>query len=84
MPTIRARDLRSNIKELGFERGIVVTLEAALEEVGELRQHMRQLTALTGECIDRMQQFVQIGEAMRETIETIKREQKGGPDGDAC
>ena len=71
--SIKARDLRSNIAELGFERGMTATLELALEDLSELRVHMRQLTELQAQCIDRMAEFMQVGSGLQREIDTLRR-----------
>ena len=73
MPIIRARDLRANISSYGFERGVAMTLELLLDEVAGMRQHMRELTELTDQCIDQIGKFIALGEGMKQQIETIKR-----------
>jgi len=75
---IRARDLRANIKELGFEQGVVQTLELALEELSQLRQYLRDLSELQNAITTRMLQFVEIGDAMSKRIDQIKRDQEQG------
>lgn len=73
MPFVRARDLRTNIKDYGFENGIVVTIEQLLDEFAGYRLHMRELTDLCARCIDQIDQFTVLGEGMKAQIETIKR-----------
>jgi hypothetical protein len=75
---VRARDLRSNIAELGFEKGTVQTLELLFAEHVELRQHLRELTGLVAQCIDQTNNFVQIAGGMRDAIDRIKRERQQG------
>jgi hypothetical protein len=62
---------------MGFERGVVHTLELALEELGELRVHMRQLTDLSAQSIDQMQKFMTIASGMQRGIEDLKRSMRG-------
>lgn len=73
MPLIRSRDLRVNIKEMGYEKGVVHTLELALDEMADLRLHMRELTELVGRCIEQIDRFVQIGDGLQRRIDEIKR-----------
>jgi hypothetical protein len=73
---VRARDLRDNIKSMGFERGVVHTLELLLDEFAGIRQHMRELTDLTSRCIDQIDTFIRVGDGLTKEIETIKREGK--------
>jgi hypothetical protein len=78
---VRARDLRANVSQLGFEKGVVETLEHLLDEHVSLRQHMRELTELTSKCVDEVEKMVNIGGAMQTAIEQIKRERQGEEDG---
>lgn len=79
---IRARDLRSNIQQYGFENGVVITLEQLLDEFAGYRQHFRELTDLTASCIDQIDKFIALGEGMKAQIETIRRERSAHEDGD--
>ena len=82
---VRARDLRANIKELGFEKGVVSTLELLLDEFAGYRQHMRELTDLTARCIDQIDRFVTVGDKLKREIDEIKREGKQHDDlGSEC
>jgi hypothetical protein len=78
MPPIRARDLRVTIKEMGFEKGVVHTLELALEEMAGIQQHLRDLTELSAQCVDQIAKFIQIAGGMREVIDRIKRSHEQG------
>lgn len=78
---IRARDLRTNIKEQGFEQGVVRTVELLLDEFAGLRQHMRELTELVSQCVDQISRLAEVGSRMKDTIDTIKRTGKQS-DGD--
>jgi hypothetical protein len=75
LPPVRARDLRLNIKDLGFEKGMVTTLELLMEEFAAYRQYLRELSELQSTCMDTMSQFIQISEAMKHRLETIRRTQ---------
>jgi hypothetical protein len=77
-PPIRARDLQVNIREHGFERGVVVTLNALLDEFAEHRQHMRELTELLVTCVDQVGSMIQAGTLMRDALEQIKRDRTTG------
>lgn len=70
---VRARDLRANIQELGFEQGVVVTMERFLDEFAQHRQQQRELVQLVDRCIDEVAKMINIGTAMRTQIEEIKR-----------
>lgn len=70
---VRARDLRANIKEHGYEIGVVTTIEAMLEEYSETRQNLREMAELLNECIDRVNDMVSVGTEMKQRIEEMKR-----------
>lgn len=73
---VRARDLRANINELGYEVGVVTTLEAMLEEYSATRQNIREMAELIVQCIDRVNDMVSVGTEMKQRIEEMKRVQE--------
>lgn len=75
---VRARDLRSNIKELGFEEGVVATLEAMLDEYAQDRQNLRDMAQLLDKCIDEVSKMLSIGSQMQHEMQRIKRERDQG------
>lgn len=75
---VRARDLRANIKELGFEQGVVTTLELMLDEHAQDRQHIREMASLLDRCIDEVTKMIGVGEAMKKNMEQIKRDRDRG------
>lgn len=81
MPLVRARDLRIAIKEMGYEKGVVHTLELLLDEFAGMRLHLRELTDMTSRCVEQIDRFVHIGDGMMRDIEKIKREGKQYDDG---
>jgi len=74
---IRARDLRANIKELGFETGVVKTLELMLEEHSHMRYQLHQMATLLDACIDQVSNMVNVGKAMTEKMDELKRAELG-------
>lgn len=78
MPLIRARDLRRNIKEFGFEQGTTTTLEALLEEHAQNRQHMREMTELLATCVAQVEKMIHVGESMERKITQITRDRQQG------
>lgn len=78
MPLIRARDLRANIKEQGFERGVVATLEVMMDEMAELRQHMRQAVELVDQCIEQIDKLANVGDQMRNVLQQMRRDRQQG------
>jgi len=75
---VRARDLRANIMEFGFEQGMVHTVERLLDEYAQTRQNLRELVSLVDKCIEEVSKMVQIGTAMRTQIEQLKRTREEG------
>jgi hypothetical protein len=73
---IKASDLQTNIKEHGYERGVVITLNLALEELSAMRVLMRQLTELQSQLVDRVGEFMQIGAGLQREIDTLRRGQE--------
>jgi hypothetical protein len=74
---IRARDLRVNIAEMGFERGVVHTLELALEDMSAIRSNMRDAAELLQGCIDQMDRFLAVSEGLQTRIDQLRRDQQG-------
>ena len=77
---VRARDLRTNIAELGFEKGVVATLELILDEFAGDRQHLREMTELLDHCIDLITKLQVVGDQMTKRMDQIKRDQAGEAD----
>jgi hypothetical protein len=73
---IRARDLRVNIAEMGFERGVVHTLELALEDMSAIRSNMRDAAELLQGCIDQMDRFLAVSEGLQTRIDQLRRDQQ--------
>ena len=69
----RGRDLRRNIAELGFERGVVTTLELHLDEFISLRQSMTELAKIQNDIIDSL---VQLGHVIQRTQHGLDELQK--------
>jgi hypothetical protein len=78
---VRARDLRSNIAEMGFERGVVHTLELALEDLSALRANLRDAAETMQLMADNLEQFLKIGQGLSNKIEALRRNQQGEQDG---
>lgn len=73
MPLIRARDLRRNILEMGYEKGMAHTLELALEQQVEMQQSMRLVTEMLDQCINEIEKLVAIGGAMKDEVSSMRR-----------
>lgn len=76
MPNVRARDLRSNVKEHGYERGMMMTLEIMLDERVQEREQMRELVELVAMCVDRFDDLMQISTRMRDRLEELRRKEQ--------
>lgn len=75
---VRARDLRANVKELGFEEGILITIELMLEEYVQDRQTMKQVVEILNDCAGNVLKMMHIGEKMKQELEQLKRDRQGG------
>lgn len=81
---VRARDVRSNIQSMGFERGMAHTLELLCEEHVAVLQQLVSLAEIQNAMIDRMNEFMTIGERIQEKVDQLRRDQRTGDqlDGD--
>jgi hypothetical protein len=80
--SVKARDLRVNIAAQGFERGVVHTLELALEDLSALRANLRDATEVIQLMADNVEQFLKISEGLRTQLEMVRRRpQQDEPDG---
>lgn len=70
---VRQRDLNSNIREHGFERGVVMTLDRALEEQAGIRQRLRDLTTMVSQCVSAVETMMQVGSVMTRKLDELKR-----------
>jgi hypothetical protein len=66
-----------NIAEMGFEKGVVHTLELALEDMSAIRSNMRDAAELLQGCIDQMDRFLAVSEGMQTRIDQLRRDQQG-------
>jgi len=70
--------LRSNIRELGYEQGVVATIEAFLDEFAQYRQDQRQMVELLDECVNLVQKMMHVGDGITRQIDELKRVQEQG------
>lgn len=75
---VRARDLRANIKELGFESGVVATLELMLDEHAQDRQHIREMVEIVEQCTNIVNSMMQVGTSITQEMDQLKRERNQG------
>ncbi len=73
MTTVKGRDLRYNIRLLGFEKGVVATLELLLDEMAGHRQAMKEMAELQSNMIDRLTEVIQIGGSMAVKMKEFDR-----------
>jgi len=52
MAMFRARDVRANVKELGWEKGLEMSLTLMADEMIGIRQTLTELTAMQEKFID--------------------------------
>ena len=82
MPLIRARDLRANIQAMGFEKGVVHTLELMLEAQVEMQQNLRTMAEIQNSAMDELGKLIAIGGQMKQTVDQLHRDIKGNVDGE--
>jgi hypothetical protein len=71
---IRARDLRHNIAEMGFEKGMVHTMELLLEEFSEHRQNMRSLAQMMDLCVKQIETMVEVSDVLKHMVVEVQRQ----------
>jgi len=69
---VRARDLRSNIKEMGYEKGMVHTVELLLEELSAIRLTQREITEMMSAVINHFGQLTMVTDRMKEKVEAFE------------
>jgi hypothetical protein len=80
--SVKARDLRVNIAEMGFGRGVVHTLELALEDLSALRGNLRDAAETMQLMVNELEKFMKVATTMGQRIDEIRRrQQQDEPDG---
>ena len=74
--SIKARDVRVNIAEMGFERGVVHSLEAAIEEINALRGNLRDAAEVMANVVDQLDRFLHISSTLQNKIHALERNTK--------
>jgi ABC-type transporter Mla subunit MlaD len=74
--SIKARDVRVNIAEVGFERGVVHSLESAIEEINALRSNLRDAAEVISNMVDQMDRFMNISEGIQSKLNMLERNTK--------
>jgi hypothetical protein len=69
---------------MGFEKGMVHSLERLLDEMAGWREDIRQLVELTAQCIDGVEKLNQINDGMKRKLDELRRIRQQGieQDGD--
>jgi hypothetical protein len=71
-----------NIAELGFEKGVVHTLELALEDLSALRGNLRDAAETMQLMVNELEKFMKVATTMGQRIDEIRRrQQQDEPDG---
>lgn len=78
---VRARDLRVNVQQLGFEKGMMTTLELLLEEMVLIRQLTQGCVEMQNEFVRVISDLVQISDELRNRVESQQKMINGGHDG---
>lgn len=73
---LRARDLRSNILSMGFEKGVVHTVELMIEESIGYRQNLVQMAELQSQMLDKLADMVDVSGHMRQRLDEMKRREE--------
>ncbi len=71
----KERDLHSQIREQGFERGVTYALARVIGEHAEDRQHVRELTHLVDQCMTLVNNLVMVNTKLRDTVRAVQRAQ---------
>ena len=71
----RARDVRANIKELGFEKGMEMSLTLMADEQVGIRQAISNLAEMQQQMITLLEQMTTVNGAIAQKMDTMKREE---------
>lgn len=69
----RARDVRANILELGFEKGIELSLTLMADEMVGVRSTLKEMAEIQSLLIDRLTDMTQVNGAMAQKISEMHR-----------
>jgi hypothetical protein len=72
----RARDVRANILEMGFEKGIELSLTLLADELAGMRQSLTELTSINEKLVDIVSQMTVVNGSMAQQIEIMKRSEE--------
>lgn len=71
----RARDVRANIIELGFERGIELSLTLLADEIVGIRQAVKSLAEMQEQMIKVLEQMTTVNGAIANKMNEMKRQE---------
>ena len=74
--SIKARDVRVNVATNGFERGVVITLEAMCEDISALRTNLRDSAEVMGNMVEQLERFLHISSTLQNKIHALERNTK--------
>lgn len=72
----RARDVRANILELGFEKGIELSLTLLADEIAGMRQTIKSTVENQDKIVDVLGQVTQINGAIAQQVDEMKRSEE--------
>lgn len=70
---VKARDVRSLIKEQGFNTGVVTVLERMCDEHVGMRETNRMMAEMLMKCVDNVDKMVNFGDSIKAQLEEAKR-----------
>lgn len=77
---MRTREIRDRITSMGFERGVVYSLEAQNEMLIQTRRDLNELAAYFDKMVDSLNGVVTVAERMKDVIDKGKmKEEDLGP-----
>lgn len=71
--TLRMRDVRQHISNMGFDKGLVHCMELLIEENIGLKQNMVALAELQQQVIASLDKFNTIGTSIADQLDELKR-----------
>jgi hypothetical protein len=72
----RARDVRANIRELGFEKGAELSLTLLADELVGIRQTSTELTKMVEQLVGIVSNMTMVNGSMAQQLDTMKRREE--------
>lgn len=72
----KARDVRADIKELGFEKGVERALTLMADEQVGVRQSLGEIASILDQLINRMHETVLVNEQLVKQIDALRSRDK--------